>query len=166
MNNLTSKILFALCAVLALCTLPMTFIWLEIGPLGKAYYGPTVPDVYIKGAYITGKDLRFIYILYAALFQFGVIIYYSVISLLLIKTIKERNAILFLALHQFGLLILFPVWLCLYVDGVICNSDGAADDLKVHYGSGLITYCLLFALNLINLIRLRFFVYNKNYELS
>jgi len=158
MTNTTSKILFASCAVLALSTLPMTFVWLEIGPLGKAYYGPTVPDVYIKGTYITGKDLSFYPILWAMLFQLSTIICYSSISLLLIKTITRRIAILSLAIFQFELLILFPGWLSLYAQGVIDNSDGAAADLTIHYGSGLVVYCLLCSLHLFNLIRLGFFV--------
>ena len=57
--NLTTKKLLLTTAVLALLTLPLPFVWFEIGPLGKLYYGPSVPDIYILGATILGKDKSF-----------------------------------------------------------------------------------------------------------
>ena len=42
--NLTTKQLLLMSAILALLNLPLPLVWFEIGPLGKLYYGPDVPN--------------------------------------------------------------------------------------------------------------------------
>jgi hypothetical protein len=151
MNTKTSKLLFTLCAVLAICMLPMTFVWLEIGPLGKAYYGPTVPDIFIKGGSITGKDLRFEPISFAMWFQRLTMIVFAGISFVSMLIIARKKIVLLFAKLNAVLLLLFPLWLWLYVDVVISNSDGAAEDLTVHYGPGCIAYFVVLLFTVINL---------------
>ena len=152
--NLTTKQLLLTNAVLAMLTLPVPFVWLEIGPLGKQYYGPNVPDIYILGATILGKDRSFSGINFAYKFQLLTILFYAATNLFASKVIDKRKIALTLMSVTLILLILFPFWLYLYVDGVICNSDGAALDLKIHYSIGLLLYVMLTTTNYLTFKRL------------
>jgi hypothetical protein len=132
---------------LAILTLPLPFVWLEIGPLGKQYYGQNVPDIYILGATILGKDRSFWGINFAYKFQLLAILFYAAMNLLSAKVIDKRKTALILTTITLLLLLLFPFWLYLYVVGVIHNSDGAAEDLKIHYSIGLLLYVILIIIN-------------------
>jgi len=153
--NLTTKKLLLTNAVLSMMTLLLPFIWLEIGPLGKQYYGPNVPDIYIFGATILGKDRSFWGINFAYKFQLIVIIYYTFAALWTIKILDKRKVALTLTIGNLILLILFPFWLYIYTDGVISNSDGATTDIEIHLGIGLLIYLLLLAINIITLKRIK-----------
>lgn len=141
------RICFSLSALLSAILLFSPIVWMEIGPAGKAYYGPNVPDIYIYGGAITGKDLAFTPILLLMLFQFGVILTSAILSISVVfypfhpKKAKTITWIIcvFLAL--------FPWWISSYNDIVICNSDGAGSDLTVHWSWGLLIYVLICIIN-------------------
>ncbi len=142
-------------AALALLTLPLPLVWLEIGPLGKQYYGPNVPDIYILGATILGKDRSFWGINFAYKFQLLVIIYYAFAAIWTIKNLVRRKVALTLTIVNLLLLLLFPFWLYVYTGGVLCNSDGAMADIEVHLGIGLLIYLLLLTISIFILIRMK-----------
>jgi len=130
---------------LAIIALVTPFIWINIGPQGIAYYGPDVPDIYIFGAYITGKDWTFWGIAFAILFQLSMFIVLIVSASRSVKAAihgRTRELRLLVAL-DIVLLLLFPAWLATYVEGVINNSDGAAADLRVYPHLGSVIYLLL-----------------------
>jgi hypothetical protein len=54
--KIATKYFLYLNAILALISLAVPFVRLEIGPIGKQYYGPNVPDIFILGGTILGKD--------------------------------------------------------------------------------------------------------------
>ncbi|WP_345114659.1 hypothetical protein [Hymenobacter algoricola] len=142
---MTTKRGFLLSAILVAVSLATPFIWLKIGPGGYANYGPNVPDIYIFGATITGKDKSFEGINFAYKFQLVVIGYFLVSSLwAAIRSDNRREALILNSINSV-LLLLFPIWLYLYTDGVICNSDGA--DLTTYPHVGIILYLLLVFLN-------------------
>ncbi len=124
--------------VLTLLTLPAPFVWLEIGPGGFEWYGPDVPDIYILGGFITGKDLGWQPILHAFIAQFvGIMLTFLAALLARRFTHYPFLAVLFL-LFNAGSLLVFPYWLYGYTVGVIHNSDGV--DLTIHPHIGLILY--------------------------
>lgn len=126
---------------LTLLTLPAPFLWLEIGPKGYAWYGPDVPDIYILGGFITGKDLRWLPILHACIAQAtGILITYASAWLVRRFAAETGMPILFLTINTL-LLLVFPLWLSAYTEGVINNSDGA--DLTVHPHIGLLLYVVI-----------------------
>lgn len=145
------RILAAISAFSASILLFLPIVWMEIGPLGIEYYGPDVPDIYIKGAAITGKDLAFTPILIAMLLQFAFIMIGIFISV--VNCFGDWNPARAIGTTWFqtALLLFFPFWMNGYISVVICNSDGAAGDLTVHYGSGIPVYMMLAALNLLQL---------------
>lgn len=151
----STKQLFIISAILAILTLPLPFVWLEIGPLGKQFYGANVPDIYILGATILGKDRSFSGINFAFKFQLIIIIYFSLSSLVTIKILKNRKATLRLSNINLFLLILFPEWLYLYTGGVLNNSDGAASDIEIHVGIGLLLYVVLLFISIVIMKRLK-----------
>jgi len=131
---------------LTLLTLPAPFVWLEIGPRGFEYYGPDVPDVYILGGFITGKDLRFQPILGACIAQFtGIMLTYMAALVARRFTHVPAIAILFLMFNA-GLLMVFPFGLHAYVEGVIHNSDMAF--MITHPHIGLLMYLAICVLTL------------------
>lgn len=142
-------------AILAILTLPLPFVWLEIGPLGKQYYGPNVPDIYILGATILGKDRSFSGINFAYKFQLLTIIYFTFAAIWTIKILDKRKTALLLTTFNLLLLLLFPFWLAIYTDGVICNSDGAAEDIEIHLGFGLMLYLILLTVIIFILKRIK-----------
>ena len=142
-------------AILALLILPLPLVWFEIGPLGKLYYGPDVPDIYILGATILGKDRSFWGINFAYKFQLIVIVYFILSTLWTIKIIERRNFAFNLTRLNVTLLILFPLWLYMYSSGVLNNSDGAAADIELHPGIGLLCYILILMVTILTIKRLR-----------
>lgn len=125
---------------------------MEIGPNGIAYYGLQVPDIYIYGCAITGKDMAFTGILVAMLFQFAFIMIGIFLSVVNCFGQWNRARSIGIVWFQTLILMLFPLWMSMYVGGVICNSDGAASDLTIHYGSGIAFYVLIFCLNILQLL--------------
>ena len=153
--NLTTKQLLLMSAILALLILPLPLVWFEIGPLGKLYYGPHVPDIYILGATILGKDRSFWGINFAYKFQLIVIVYFILSTLWTIKMIERRNFAFNLTRFNLTLLILFPLWLYMYSSGVLNNSDGAVADIELHPGIGLLCYILILMVTILTIKRLR-----------
>lgn len=144
-----------LCGATILCAAILLFVpivWMEIGPLGKEFYGPDVPDIYIYGGAITGKDMSFTPILIAMLLQFAFILIGIFLSI--VNCFGSWNPVRAIGTtwFQFALLLFFPFWINWYVDGVISNSDGAASDLTVHYGGGITLYILLCGINILQLL--------------
>lgn len=137
-------------SVLALFT---PFIWIKIGPQGIAFYGPDVPDIYILGATILGKDRSFPGIAFAIRFQLVLGLGFTLCSGLAVLWSRRRTLVRGLATVQIALLLLFPFWLGLYVNGVIHNSDGAAADLRVYPHIGFLVYILLFMLSINTFIK-------------
>jgi hypothetical protein len=98
---------------LTVAELFLPFIWMKIGPNGYAYYGPNVPDIYILGATILGKDT---YPLSLAIgFQLAMSSCFIICAYWVIRKFNAGNVVLRLALIQMGLLVLFPFWLRIYV---------------------------------------------------
>jgi hypothetical protein len=136
-------------------TLPAPFVWLQIGELGYVHYGPDVPDVYILGGFITGKDLSFFGILYAWIAQFtGIAL--SILCVTLAKRFRHYRApaLLFLLLNAL-LLSAFPFWLPAYVEGVIHNSDMTFMTAHPHIGLLLYVACCVLTLRLLVIYSLR-----------
>ncbi|MDX2360333.1 MAG: hypothetical protein QNK23_05980 [Crocinitomicaceae bacterium] len=142
-----------LISVIALIFSPI--VWMEIGPGGYAYYGPTVPDVYIYGGFIFGKDLAFGPIDFAWKFQLTCILLYLFLVILSMIRLKKGKRIGVFAWIKVGLLFLFLPWISLYIGGVECNSDCA--ELTTRWAYGIVIYGILCGLNvlLIGLILLR-----------
>lgn len=132
-------------SVLALFT---PFLWIKIGPQGIAYYGPDVPDIYILGATILGKDRSFPGIAFAIKFQLVMGLCFILSSTLAVLWSRRGALVRWLITVQLVLLLLFPFWIGLYVNGVIHNSDGAATDLRVYPHLGFLVYILLLTLSI------------------
>jgi hypothetical protein len=133
---------------LSIAALFTPFVWIDIGPLGIAFYGPDVPDIYILGATILGKDRSFPGIAFAIVFQLVMGMLFILCSCLAIVRSRRGAPVGGVATFQLMLLVLFPFWLYLYVNGVINNSDGAAADLRVYPHIGSLVYFLLVALTM------------------
>jgi len=127
--------------VLALLCLPAPFVYMPIGPEGYIYYGPHVPDIWILGAYILGKDTSFFGIGIAWKWQLGLILY-TALSVLFYGMSRR----LFWLFQNVLLLLLFPFWLYAYTGGVMNNSDGA--DLSVYPMPGLLLWLAVLLLHL------------------
>jgi hypothetical protein len=150
---MTIKQLLHWTIILATVSLASPFIWLKIGPEGYAYYGPNVPDIYILGATILGKDRSFWGIAVATTVQLIIIIYYILSTYWMAKNIHKKQLVLNYTLINLALLFLFPFWLYVYVGGVICNSDGA--DLSIYPHIGILIYLALLTLNISTIIKTR-----------
>jgi len=116
------------------------FVYMEFGPKGIEYYGKNVPNIYILGGYILGKDTSWWGINFAFKFQLISILVY----IALIYNFKRHQKSITLMIGLL-LLILFPIWLDIYVGGVISNCDCA--DLIVYPMPGLFIWALILALN-------------------
>jgi hypothetical protein len=154
----TRKIQHLLIAVgiLAIVCLFSPFIFLKIGPKGYEYYGPDVPDIYILGGFILGKDISFWGISFAWKFQLICILLFAVLSFIAVKKINRDQNILLILFIQIIMLLLFPVWLNIYTSGVISNSDGA--DLTQYYQFGWLIYlaiCLFESVLLTLLLKMK-----------
>ena len=116
------------------------FVYMEIGPKGIKHYGENVPDIYILGGYILGKDTSFWGINFAYKFQlFAILVYIA-----LIYNFNRRQKPILLIFSSL-ILILFPFWLEIYVEGVKNNSDVA--DLSIYPMPGLIIWSVILVLN-------------------
>lgn len=82
MKFLRMKNLLIVSIVLSCIVLFLPFIHLEIGPSGYKLYGENVPDIYILGATILGKDRAFWGINFAYKFQLTVIIIYVLLGII------------------------------------------------------------------------------------
>ncbi|MBP7409819.1 MAG: hypothetical protein KA941_13760 [Flavobacteriales bacterium] len=133
---------------LAVTLLFAPFIWIKIGPQGQAFYGPDVPDIYILGATILGKDRNDGGIAFAIWFQLVMGLCFILCAYVAFRRVTKGSSVQWVAVVQMQLLLMFPFWLCLYVDGVINNSDGAASDLRVYPHIGLVFYLLLWPLTI------------------
>lgn len=128
--------------VLALISIVTPFVYMQIGPIGIKYYGKDVPDIYILGGYIFGKDTSFWGINFA--FKFQLLCIAIIVGLTYFYSINKKVSYV---VANLVLLFCFPFWLVLYIDGVKCNSDGAASDLTVYPMPGLILWGLITLLN-------------------
>ena len=133
--------LLKLTATLAVITLFTPFVWMKMGPEEYKYYGPDVPDIYILGATILGKDRDFWGINFAYKFQLIVILWFIGSNFFLAraerKKIRERSIVTL----NFIFLLFFPWWLSMYVEGVVDN--GCCTDLVIHYSYAMILYALI-----------------------
>lgn len=133
---------------LNLLSLPAPFVWMKIGPEAYKYYGPDVPDIWILGAYILGKDTRWPPIGFAWKWQLAFIL---ITAFCTWRYLRKPNKLLL----WFNLcwLILFPLWLEIYSEGVISNSDGA--DLSVYPMPGLLLWAGMLGLHGVELWKSR-----------
>jgi hypothetical protein len=132
---------------LAIISLFTPFVYMKIGPKGIEYYGKNVPDIYILGGYILGKDTSFWGINFAYKFQFFCILVFISTTYMFEKFRKTS----FLISNLF-LLTCFPFWLEIYSSGVKNNSDAA--DLTIVYPIvGIILWAVLLLLNVIVFIK-------------
>jgi hypothetical protein len=138
---------------LTVAELFLPFIWMKIGPNGYAYYGPNVPDIYILGSTILGKDRSDGGIAIAIIFQLFFGACFILCSWKADLQVRKGATVKGLAAVQLILLMLFPFWLYQYVIGVIGNSDGAASDLRVYPHIGLVAYLILITLVINTLYR-------------
>ena len=122
------------------------FVYMEIGPKGIEYYGKDVPNIYIFGGYIFGKDTSFWGINFAYKFQLFAILLYTAL-IYRFRRIQKNKILIFSLL----LLILFPFWLEIYVGGVKNNSDSA--DLAIYPMPGLIIWAVILSLNIWTLLK-------------
>jgi hypothetical protein len=140
------KWLHGLNIVLLVFFLFLPIVWMDIGPLGIEFYGPDVPDIYIYGGIITGKDLAFTPILIAMVLQAAFIISGIITSLFAFRYTPVKNLALSVTIFHSVSLALFPWWIESYKSGVACNSDGA--DLTMHWMSGAYVYLALVIVNI------------------
>lgn len=137
-----SKFIIAL-AIISLFT---PFVHMKIGPKGIEYYGKNVPDIYIFGGYISGKDTSFWGINFAYKLQlFAILLYIA-----LIYSFKQiqKSTILMISLL---LLIFFPFWLVLYIQGV--KNNCGTEDLTIYPMPGLIIWAVISILHLWTLLK-------------
>jgi len=139
MRTLTSikRSLWIECIIAFIC-LFLPFVYMKIGPGGYTHYGPTVPDIYIFGGYIFGKDTSWWAISFAIKFQLFFILLFLILCYWSIKKHTNSKAIVPLQILKLGLIICFPPWLFFYQEHVQNNSDGA--DLTVYPHIGWIAY--------------------------
>ena len=123
-----SDVAIKISLLLTVLSIFLPFVYMDIGPMGYRYYGPNVPDIYICGGYIFGKDTSFWGINVAYKIQLGLILFiaYNQWRFLNNKSVKR------LIINTL-MLLFFPIWLEAYVGGVVCNSDGA--DLTIYWHS-------------------------------
>lgn len=126
--------------ILAIISLFTPFVYMEIGPKGIEYYGKDVPNIYILGGYILGKDTSFGGINFAYKFQLTFILIFTALIYKFQK--NEKKIFLYFSLT---LLICFPFWLELYTSGVKNNSDSA--DLTTYPMPGLLIWAVILILN-------------------
>ena len=129
---------------LALISIVTPFVYMKIGPIGIKYYGKDVPDIYILGGYIIGKDTSFWGINFAYKFQVFCILLVTILT----YGFRKHNNVKFL-ITNFCLLLGFPFWLEIYTGGVISNSDGATTDLKIYPMPGLILWAIILILHIL-----------------
>lgn len=146
MNRVIPTLLFVL-IILAVLSLFSPFVFMKIGPGGYAHYGPNVPDIYIYGGDIFGKDKSWWGISFAFRFQRFMILAYILLMILSYVFYRKGKRILVYIAIGLVLLALFPYWVKAYSSGVYNNSDNA--DLTVYYVWGWWVYAALVGINLI-----------------
>lgn len=127
---------------LTIISIVTPFIYIKIGPNGIEYYGKNVPDIYILGGYILGKDTSFWGINFA--YKFQLLCIAIIVGLTYFYNINKKVSYI---VANLVLLFCFPFWLSIYIGGVKCNSDGAASDLTVYPMPGLILWGVITLLN-------------------
>ncbi len=131
--------------VLAAIFLATPIVWLKV--VGGDF---SAPDIYIHGAYITGKDLRFWGINFAYKFQLSVVLFFIFTNVLTgLKKVGKAKMIILSCLNLL-LLLLFPYWLKQYIYGVECNSDSVK--LLVNYQVGYAMFWVILSLNILLVI--------------
>ena len=70
-----SDVAIKISLLLTVLSIFLPFVYMDIGPMGYRYYGPNVPDIYIFGGYIFGKDTSFWGINVAYKIQLGLILF-------------------------------------------------------------------------------------------
>jgi hypothetical protein len=74
-------------------------------------------------------------------FQLICILLFAVLSFIAAKKINRNQNISLILFIQIIMLLLFPVWLNIYISGVISNSDGA--ELTQYYEFGWLIYAVI-----------------------
>lgn len=138
MKQVSLKKLLQLETILSILCLFLPFVWMKIGPQGYINYGPTVPDIYIFGGYIFGKDTSWWGINFAYKFQLITVLTFAFSALLCYLNTTNHTFIINVQAILSILLLLFPMWLWFYTGGVHSNSDGA--DLSIYPHIGWIAY--------------------------
>ena len=146
--------LSALNVILGILFLVLPIVYMQIGPGGKEFYGPDVPDIYIYGGIITGKDLAFTPILIAMAVQAALIVAAIVTAVFAFRYTPVPKLVMSVTVFHSVLLLLFSWWIELYKSGVVSNSDCA--DLTLHWMSGAYVYLALVAANVLMYISLYF----------
>lgn len=137
----------ALNVLLGVLFLFLPIVWMDIGPRGIEFYGPDVPDIYIYGGIITGKDLAFTPILIAMSLQAALIVAGIVTAFFAFRYTPVPKLAFSVTVFHSVLLALFPWWIEQYKSGVANNSDGA--DLTMYWMSGAYVYVALIAVNVL-----------------
>jgi hypothetical protein len=119
---------------LAICILFLPIAWGKVGEQGFVNYGSDVPDVYILGCYILGKDTSFWGISFAWKFQLAGMLCFLILQYKIWRDYIIEKPALFKLFGAWFLLLLFPVWINLYIGGVQGNSDGAYLHWNMHVG--------------------------------
>lgn len=132
----TSKWIIAL-AIISLFT---PFVYIKIGSKGIEYYGKNIPDIYILGAYILGKDTSFWGINFAYKFQLFCILLFISTTYFFEKIRKTAFLV-----SNLLLLVCFPFWLEIYSSGVK-NNSGSADLTIVYPLTGIALWAILLLL--------------------
>src|SRR6476659_7886494 len=84
------------------------FVFMKIGPEGYLNYGPHVPDIYIFGGYILGKDVSWWGINFAYKFQLALITVGILIAILCYVMRQNLKLVMVLECILTCLLLLFP----------------------------------------------------------
>jgi len=121
--------------ILTILFLFSPIVLLKIGPGGYEFYGNDVPDIYIWGFTIFGKDKTVDIINYSYKFQlFGILTYFLLmIASYLLKT--KAKIFRILTSIGFALLALFPIWFFIYHSWVVGNSDNSDLTTIPHIGT-------------------------------
>lgn len=135
-------------ALLGVVLIFSPIVWMEIGPNGIAYYGPQVPDIWVYGGALTGKDLGFIPLLLIMLVQFAGILIGVMLSLVCFFRWRKRAVVILSVSIIMLFLLQFPSWITWYVAVIKGNSDGAASDLTIHWTYGTWIFIVIAALNI------------------
>jgi len=138
---------------LTLMAIITPFVYLKIGPGGYEYYGPDVPDIYILGRTILGKDRSWWVINFSYKFQLTAMLTYLILITICYLKLKKGKIEKWPPILSLILLVLFPFWLAMYTDHVINNSDYA--DLTIYPHVGLLVYGVGLVLNLVLLIKMK-----------
>jgi hypothetical protein len=147
------KNLFLIQSILSFSTLFLPFVFMKIGPGGYAFYGPDVPDIWIVGGFIFGKDISWWGINFAFKFQLVMILFCTGLSALCYRN-KIRPLLIYLSQAYYTVMLLaFPYWVWMYTGGVRSNSDCA--DLTIYPHIGWIVYLGLICLQIIIFVNIK-----------